>query len=73
VAAKVIRPGAKGDAEESAKVAEAPLSTEGRIGYVNLAETRSLKLFSGTGNGPTTAKFWAEIENSSKTTGSGKT
>jgi ABC-type phosphate transport system substrate-binding protein len=68
-AAKVIRPGAKDDEEEANKVAATP----GSIGYANLAEVRTTKLFSGSGNGPTTGKFWVELENASKTTGSGKT
>ena len=64
-AASVIRPTAKGDGEEAAKVAATP----GSIGYANLAEVRTTKLFSGSGNGPNTAKFWAELESSSKTVG----
>jgi ABC-type phosphate transport system substrate-binding protein len=68
VAASVIKPAAKGDSEEAKKVAATP----GSIGYANLAEARGTNLFSGTGNGPTTAKFWADLERESKTTENGK-
>src|SRR3984885_2450160 len=56
----------EGDANEAETVAANP----GSIGYSNLAELRVTNLFSGTGNGASTAKFWVEIENSPK--GSGK-
>jgi ABC-type phosphate transport system substrate-binding protein len=52
----------EGDALEADKVAETP----GSIGYSNLAELRELNLFSGSGNGAGTAKFWFEIENATK-------
>jgi hypothetical protein len=57
---------AEGDAAEANKVASIP----GSIGYSNLAELRVLNLFSGTGNGAGTAKFWVEIQNGTK--GKGK-
>jgi hypothetical protein len=53
---------AEGDAAEADKVASIP----GSIGYSNLAELRVLNLFSGTGNGAGTAKFWVEIQNGTK-------
>jgi hypothetical protein len=56
----------EGDANEAETVAANP----GSIGYSNLAELRETKLFSGSGDGAGTAKFWTEIENSHK--GSGK-
>jgi ABC-type phosphate transport system substrate-binding protein len=56
----------EGDANEAETVAANP----GSIGYSNLAELRVTNLFSGTGNGAGTAKFWVEVENSHK--GSGK-
>jgi ABC-type phosphate transport system substrate-binding protein len=62
VAAKVIKPAAKGGGEEIAKV----LATPGSIGYVNLAEARANASYaSGTG----TATFWAPIQNSEKVSG----
>ena len=57
---------AEGDAAEAEKVAATP----GSIGYSNLAELRSTNLFSGTGNGAGTGKFWVEIQNGSKGSGS---
>jgi ABC-type phosphate transport system substrate-binding protein len=56
----------EGDANEAETVAANP----GSIGFSNLAELRVTDLFSGSGNGASTAKFWVEIENSHK--GSGK-
>jgi ABC-type phosphate transport system substrate-binding protein len=56
----------EGDAAEAELVAKTP----GSIGYSNLAELRETKLFSGAGNGAKTPKFWVEIENGSKGTGS---
>jgi hypothetical protein len=61
-ALSVIKTTAEGDANEAETVAANP----GSIGYSNLAELRVTNLFSGTGNGPGTAKFWVEIENSHK-------
>jgi ABC-type phosphate transport system substrate-binding protein len=58
----VVKPKSKGDAEEAAKVSTTP----GSIGYGNLAEIRSTNLFSGSGGGPTTARFWVELQHSSK-------
>jgi ABC-type phosphate transport system substrate-binding protein len=58
----VVKPKSKGDAEEAAKVAATP----GSIGYGNLAEIRSTSDFSGSGGGPTTARFWVELQHSSK-------
>jgi ABC-type phosphate transport system substrate-binding protein len=65
-ALNVIKTTVEGDANEAETVAANP----GSIGYSNLAELRVTNLFSGTGNGAGTAKFWTEIENSHK--GSGK-
>jgi ABC-type phosphate transport system substrate-binding protein len=62
----IVKTTAEGDAAEAEKVA----STPGSIGYSNLAELRTTNLFSGTGNGATTGKFWFEIQNGSK--GKGK-
>jgi ABC-type phosphate transport system substrate-binding protein len=59
---KVITPLKKGDEEEALKVS----STPGSIGYGNLAEIRSTNLFSGAGGGPSTAKFWVELQHSDK-------
>jgi len=58
----VVKPKSKGDAEEAAKVSTTP----GSIGYGNLAEIRSTALFSASGGGPTTARFWVELQHSSK-------
>jgi len=62
----LVKTTVEGDANEAETVAANP----GSIGYSNLAELRVTNLFSGTGNGGGTAKFWVEIENSHK--GSGK-
>jgi len=61
----VIKTTVEGDANEAETVAANP----GSIGYSNLAELRVTNLFSGSGNGPETAKFWVEIENGHKGTG----
>lgn len=55
----------EGDEAEAQKVA----SIAGSIGYSNLAELRQTGLFSGSGNGANTSKFWVEIENGAKGTG----
>jgi ABC-type phosphate transport system substrate-binding protein len=62
----LVKTTVEGDANEAETVAANP----GSIGYSNLAELRVTNLFSGSGNGAGTAKFWVEIENSHK--GSGK-
>jgi hypothetical protein len=62
----LIKTTVEGDAAEAEKVASIP----GSIGYSNLAELRQTALFSGTGNGEGTAKFWVELENGAKGTGS---
>jgi len=56
----------EGDANEAETVA----ANAGSIGFSNLAELRVTELFSGSGNGASTAKFWVEIENSHKGSGS---
>lgn len=61
-AVAVVKPKSKGDAEEAAKVSTTP----GSIGYGNLAEIRSTELFSGAGGGPSTARFWVELQNGEK-------
>jgi ABC-type phosphate transport system substrate-binding protein len=61
-----IKTTVEGDANEAETVAANP----GSIGYSNLAELRVTNLFSGSGNGANTAKFWVEIENSHKGSGS---
>jgi PBP superfamily domain len=62
----LVKTTVEGDAAEAEKVASIP----GSIGFSNLAELRQTALFSGAGNGEGTAKFWVEIENGSKGTGS---
>jgi hypothetical protein len=62
----LVKTSVEGDAAEAEKVASIP----GSIGYSNLAELRVTNLFSGSGNGEGTAKFWVEIENGSKGSGS---
>ncbi len=64
-ALSLVKTTAEGDNEEAKKVSETP----GSIGYSNLAELRETALFSGAGNGAGTAKFWVEIENGSKGSG----
>jgi ABC-type phosphate transport system substrate-binding protein len=61
-----IKTTVEGDENEADTVAANP----GSIGYSNLAELRGTNLFSGSGNGANTAKFWVEIENSHKGSGS---
>jgi hypothetical protein len=61
----IVKTTVEGDAAEAEKVASIP----GSIGYSNLAELRETNLFSGTGNGAGTAKFWVELENGAKGTG----
>jgi ABC-type phosphate transport system substrate-binding protein len=58
----VVKTTVEGDAAEAEKVAATP----GSIGYSNLAELRVTGLFSGSGNGAGTAKFWVPIENGQK-------
>lgn len=65
-ALSVIKTTVEGDANEAETVAANP----GSIGFSNLAELRVTNLFSGSGNGSGTAKFWVEIESGHK--GSGK-
>jgi len=64
-ALSLVKTTAEGDNEEAKKVSETP----GSIGYSNLAELRETALFSGTGNGAGTGKFWVEVENGSKGSG----
>ncbi|MGA2455118.1 MAG: substrate-binding domain-containing protein [Solirubrobacteraceae bacterium] len=68
----LVKTSVEGDAAEAEKVASIPVGTptDGAIGYSNLAELRVTNLFSGSGNGAGTSKFWVEIENAAK--GSGK-
>jgi ABC-type phosphate transport system substrate-binding protein len=58
----IVKTTVEGDAAEAEKVAATP----GSIGYSNLAELRVTNLFSGTGNGADTGKFWVEIQDGSK-------
>ncbi len=60
-AANVVKPAATGGGALVAKVAETP----GSIGYANLADARANGAFTpGAGKGgPSTAKFWAPIQN----------
>jgi ABC-type phosphate transport system substrate-binding protein len=59
---------------EEPNVGEKKPGCQGCIGYANLADARANGEFSNTGvGGAKTSKFWVELENSSKTTGSGKT
>jgi len=62
----LVKTTVEGDAAEAEKVASIP----GSIGYSNLAELRETSLFSGAGNGAGSARFWVELENSAKGSGS---
>jgi ABC-type phosphate transport system substrate-binding protein len=64
-ATTVVKTTAEGDANEAETVA----ANAGSIGFSNLAELRVTNLFSGSGNGAGTAKFWTEIENGHKKSG----
>jgi ABC-type phosphate transport system substrate-binding protein len=63
-AAKVVHTAAKGETEEDKLVD----TTEGSIGFGNLAEIRSNQFFDPAGSGgPKTTRFWVPIQNGATT------
>ena len=54
--------GTVGRGKGGKKLAEEVAANESSIGYANLADVRATNSFGGTGNGPGSGKFWAEVQ-----------